>query len=115
MTEQPSTQASDASVEELIQAKGLTAARITPADIEALMDRVDCIGSVIPDTTTTVVHAFLDERFYLGTTHSACVSPENFDEQIGLKIAREKMVALVKDKLWEMEGYRLYMSQQQEA
>jgi hypothetical protein len=34
---------------------------------------------------------------------SAAVSLENFDEEIGRKIAREK----ARDKIWQLEGYRL--------
>lgn len=82
--------------------------RVTSREINALLDRVTCIGSSIQGTTTTIVHAFLDEKYYLGSEYSACVSPENFDEQIGIQIAREKLLPLVRNKLWEFEGYRLY-------
>lgn len=34
---------------------------------------------------------------------SACVSPENFDEQVGRDIAREKAV----DQIWPLMGYAL--------
>lgn len=34
---------------------------------------------------------------------SACVSIENFNEEIGRKIARDKAI----NKLWELEGYAL--------
>lgn len=37
------------------------------------------------------------------TGESACVSPENFDADIGRKIAREKAV----EKLWPLLGYEL--------
>lgn len=98
----------DALVEMQIKAKGLTAPRITVEDIDALMGRVTCVGSVISGTTVTAMHAFLDEKFLLCSTHSACVSPENFDEEIGIYVARDKLVPLVREKLWELEGYRLY-------
>lgn len=98
----------DQAIEQEIQAKGLTAPRITPDMIDALMQRVQVIGHVLPDTTTTVMHGLLDGKFLLGTAFSACVSAENFDEQIGLKIAHEKLEAQVREKLWELEGYRLY-------
>lgn len=35
--------------------------------------------------------------------HSACVDPKNYDEAIGVSICERK----IKDKLWELEGYRL--------
>ena len=34
---------------------------------------------------------------------SACVDPENYDEQIGLDLAKEN----IKNRLWELEGYLL--------
>ena len=34
---------------------------------------------------------------------SACVDPENYNKEVGLQICIEK----VKNKLWELEGYRL--------
>ncbi len=37
------------------------------------------------------------------TGESACVSPENFDEQLGRKFAREKAV----EKIWALKGYLL--------
>ena len=37
------------------------------------------------------------------TGESACVSPENFDESIGKKVARENAI----EKIWPLEGYLL--------
>lgn len=37
------------------------------------------------------------------TGESACASPENFDEEIGRKIARQNAV----NKIWLLEGYLL--------
>jgi hypothetical protein len=37
------------------------------------------------------------------TGESACVSPENFDAEIGRKVARQKAV----EKIWPLEGYLL--------
>lgn len=37
------------------------------------------------------------------TGESACASPENFDDEIGRKIARQNAVA----KIWPLEGYLL--------
>lgn len=98
----------DQAVEQEIQAKGLNAPRITPGHINDLMERV-IFNIIVPeDTTSTFAHAYLDGTFYLATGHSACVSPENFNAEIGQKIALNKAEAMAKDKLWELEGYRLY-------
>lgn len=104
-----SEQQDDRSIGQQIEALGLTGPRITPEHIEALMERVGLVCSHHEGTTTTMCHAFLDGRFFLGATYSACVSPENFDEELGIKIASGKAVAMVRDRLWELEGYRLYM------
>lgn len=98
----------DQAIEKEIQAKGLTAPRITPADIEALMARVTYVTVVPEGTTSTFTHAYLDGRFSLATGHSACVSPENFNAEIGAKVAKGKAEAAARDKLWELEGYALY-------
>ncbi|TJV03759.1 MAG: hypothetical protein E5Y35_26270, partial [Mesorhizobium sp.] len=40
---------------------------------------------------------------YTVTGESACASPENFDAELGYKIAREN----ARKKIWALEGYRL--------
>ena len=37
------------------------------------------------------------------TGESACASPENFDAELGKKIARSN----ARDKIWALEGYAL--------
>ncbi len=98
----------DQTIEQEIQAKGLTAPRISKDQIDALMARVQYSVFGIGGTTSTFAHAYLDGKFLLATGHSACVSPENFNAEIGEKIALGKAEAAAKDKLWELEGYRLY-------
>lgn len=105
-------------IEQEIQAKGLTAPRITPADIEANIvsehyftatDGV--IGTGEYDIPTTIP-ANLDlltfcvlvlKNGYTVTGESACASPENFDADIGRKIARQNAV----QKIWPLMGYEL--------
>lgn len=96
-------------VEEMIQDKGLNAPRILPAQIQALAARVSHTFDV--QGTSTFCHAFLDGKFYLATGHSACVSPANFNEGIGRKVAYDNMAVAMNNKLWELEGYRLYREQ----
>lgn len=97
---------SEQQIEKEIQDKGLTAPRVTPDVINALADRVTYRYDV--QGTSTFCHAFLDDKFYLATGHSACVSPENFNADIGRKIAAENVAKPMRDKLWELEGYALY-------
>lgn len=98
----------DSSIEAEIQAKGLTAPRVTPATIDALVNRVSHVYFV--HETSTFCHAFLDGKFFLASGHSACVSKENFDHALGRKIAYENMLEPMRNKLWEMEGYALRKS-----
>ena len=100
---------SDSAIEREIVAKGLTAPRITPADIEATQKT--CEFHVFPGTMLTVACLTLRNGFTV-TGESACASPENFNAEIGRKIALANAV----NKIWALEGYllreRLYQAQQ---
>lgn len=87
-------------VEKEIQAKGLTAPRVTPQRIEEVI--VDEAYHVFPGTTVTVCCLALANGFNV-VGESACASPENFDEALGRKIARDN----AKGKIWALEGYAL--------
>lgn len=103
-----SPQVTDGSIESEIQAKGLTAPRVLPATIDALVARVSHVYFV--HETSTFCHAFLDGTYYLATGHSACVSKDNFDHALGRKIAYDNMLEPMRNKLWELEGYSLRKS-----
>lgn len=83
-----------------IAAKGLTAPRVMPADLEAevLAEQFH----VFPGTMLTVCCLTLRNGFTV-TGESACASPENFDSALGQKIARQKAI----EKLWPLLGFRL--------
>lgn len=111
-------------IEKEIQAKGLTAPRVTLNDIEA---------EIIAETCFTAAEGFIGayhthDSVYQGegqvhheafglltfcvlvlrngftvTGESACASPENFDAELGRKIARQNAVA----KVWPLLGFRL--------
>lgn len=87
-------------LEEELKAKGLNAPRLTPADIEATIIKEEY--HIFPNTTFTVCLLTLRNGFNVHGT-SACASPENFDEEIGRKLARDK----AKNKIWDLEGYLL--------
>lgn len=120
-----SPRADDDGIDQEIQAKGKTAPRITPADIEA---------NIIDEVYFTAEHGYqaamkeqypdlaaLGNKFPHGglrlltfcvltlrngftvTGESACASPENFDAEIGRKIARANAV----QKIWPLMGYEL--------
>jgi hypothetical protein len=83
-----------------IVAKGLTAPRITPAHINAQI--ISEAYYVFPGTTVTVCLLTLANGFTV-TGESACASAANFNEDIGRSIARDN----ARDKIWQLEGYRL--------
>jgi len=103
----------DTGIEQEIVAKGLTAPRVTPADIEAniagefsftvgaVARALHCPVSDAIDLLTICVLT-LNNGFTV-TGESACASPENFDAEIGRKIARANAV----QKIWPLMGYAL--------
>ncbi|MEM1149304.1 MAG: Gp49 family protein [Pseudomonadota bacterium] len=87
-------------IETELQAKGLDAPRLTPDMIDACIVGEDF--HVFPGTTLTVCCLHLRNGFTV-TGESASASPENFDRQIGQKIARDN----ARQKIWALEGYLL--------
>jgi hypothetical protein len=105
----------DESVEQEIQRKGLTAARITPQHVEdviseevyivpaqAVHDRGAQVASNSPLRLLTICILVLKNGFTV-TGESACASAANFDEALGRRIARDN----AKQKIWALEGYLL--------
>lgn len=87
-------------IEEEIQAKDLGAPRVTPGDLDSKIMRIQY--HVFPGTTLTVCCLTLSNGYSV-TGQSACASPENFNPEIGEKIA----YAEARDKIWNLEGYLL--------
>lgn len=113
----------DQAIEQEIQAKGLTAPRITPADIEANIasEHYFVAGDAL-QSENTVHHVAKDlggwtlggaqlltfcvlqlRNGFTVTGESACASPENFDAEVGRKIARQNAIG----KVWPLMGYEL--------
>ncbi len=115
-------------IEQEIQAKGLTAPRITPADIEAAVvsehyftahqgdakaveeaafsgGSLDAAASrPTPDALRLLTFCVLVLRNgFTVTGESACASPENFDAEVGRKIARQNALR----EVGKLEGYLL--------
>jgi Phage protein (N4 Gp49/phage Sf6 gene 66) family len=87
-------------IEAEIQEKGLNAPRLTPDLIDATI--VSEQYHVFDGTTMTVCALKL-RNGYIVTGESAAASPQNFDQAIGRKIAREN----ARNKIWALEGYLL--------
>lgn len=126
---------SDQSIEAEIQAKGKTAPRVTPADVEANIASEhyftagegvigafaaaefashsgDSVTLLRGAASTEVLKPSLNlltfcvvvlKNGFCVTGESACASPENFDAEIGRKIARQNAV----QKIWPLMGYEL--------
>ena len=111
-------------IEKEIQAKGLTAPRITPADIEANIasehyftgadgslamlsmteaDPIEAYNSLPKSLHLLTFCILVLQNGFTVTGESACASPENFDAEIGRKIARQNAV----QKIWPLMGYEL--------
>lgn len=113
-------------VEQEIQEKGLDAPRVTPADIEAEiasehyftalqgarmegLDFIDKLGQVPapmplrPELGLLTFCVLVLRNGFTVTGQSACASPENFDEMLGRKIARQNAAS----NIWPLLGYVL--------
>jgi len=87
-------------IEKEIQEKNLNAPRLTPDYIDSVID--DKYYHVVPNTTMTICVLTLRNGFQV-TGHSAAASKENFDKDIGRKLAFEK----AREQIWQLEGYLL--------
>jgi hypothetical protein len=80
--------------------KGLTAPRVTPAEVEAAI--ASETYTVLPNGRTTVCQLTLGNGFTVeGISAAVCI--ENFDAEIGNKIARANAV----NQIWPLLGFRL--------
>ena len=109
----------DKQIEKEIQDKGLTAPRVTPQDLqdniasEHYFTAGDGIaGRCYREVSTLHSPQSLElltfcvlvlKNGFTVTGESACASPENFDAEIGRKIARQN----AEQKIWPLMGYAL--------
>ena len=110
----------DETIEQEIQAKGLTAPRVMPADIEANIASEHYFtaadGARMSPDGNWPIHklntgslglltfcVLVLRNGFTVTGESACASPENFDAELGRKIARQNAVS----RIWPLMGYEL--------
>lgn len=106
-------------IEAEIKAKGLTAPRVTPQRIEEVIaaefyftasegagasgyTSKSQLENLSPLSLLTFCVLVMQNGFTV-TGESACASPENFNAELGRKIARQNAIA----KIWPLEGYLL--------
>lgn len=107
-------------IEQEIKDKGLTAPRVTPDDVEAEIaseyfftasdgaymggnPAEESVPIPPPQLDLLTFCVLILRNGFTVTGESACASPENFDAEIGRKIARQNAVA----KIWPLLGFRL--------
>lgn len=109
----------DQAIEQEIQAKNLTAPRVTPADIEANIASEHYFtaaegvagatglypndGHPVQPLALLTFYVLVLKNGFTVTGESACASPENFDAELGRKIARQNAL----QKVWPLMGYAL--------
>jgi len=109
----------DEQIENEIQAKGLTAPRVTPTDIEAeivgeyyftaaqgIMKAQltsDAAPNVPVEANLLTFCVLVLRNGFTVTGESACAAPANFNAEVGQKIARQNAV----QKVWPLLGFRL--------
>lgn len=119
---------SDQAIEKEIQAKGLNAPRVTPDHIQSVIVSEHYFtalegvvghlvepfsgGDAMLEAARLPVEPALGlltfcvlvlKNGFTVTGESACASPENFDAELGRKIARQNAI----NKIWPLEGYLL--------
>lgn len=101
----------EAAIEKEIQAKGLNAPRLSPEHIDAqivseVSGRASDLFKGVPTMPAleclTICVLTLKNGFTI-VGKSACASPENYDADLGHKIARED----ARKQIWALEGYLL--------
>ena len=92
------------SIEAEIVAKGKTAPRVTPADLQANIEHVEFVKH-ISKSGQVLRWAVLTTRngFAVTGRPSASVSPENDDAEIGEEVALDNAT----QELWPLMGYQL--------
>ena len=121
----------DQQIEQEIQSKGLNAPRVTPEDIQdnirsehyftANQGVIGChseaaagtyedgelrpVRTIYAPTELTLLTfcVLVLRNGFTVTGESACASPENFDAELGKKIARQNAM----QKMWPLMGYEL--------
>ena len=87
-------------IEQELQKKGLNAPRLSPAKIDGVI--VSETYTVLPSAKCMICELTLKNGFTV-RGESACVSKENFNEEIGRKIS----CANAREKIWQLEAYLL--------
>jgi hypothetical protein len=90
----------------------MDAPRVTRDQIDRLFEKLEYVYHVPESTTVTFCSVFLPgkegRKFLIATGMSACVSPANFNKEVGENQSKQNASHQAYDKLWELEGYALF-------
>ena len=87
-------------IEGLCEDKRLDAPRLHPEDIDSVI--MSKTFTNLPSGKAMICEITLRNGFTV-RGEAACVSPENFDQEIGEKVSFEN----AREKIWQLEGYLL--------
>lgn len=94
----------DESIEDEIRSKGLTAPRVTPADLLNNIKHVEYVIHITPNWQVLRWAVITTKNGFAVTGRpSVAVSPANDDAEIGQKVARENAM----NEMWPLMGYAL--------
>lgn len=101
----------EAAIEKEIQDKNLNASRLTPEAIDAqIVAEVSGRASVLfkdvpshPALECLTICVLVLKNGFTVVGKSACASPENYDLELGHKIAKQN----AREQIWALEGYLL--------
>lgn len=86
--------------------------RLTKDYIDSLLNKVEVYTTTAQLPIPHVIAiAWLDGKFHLGTAISkADIATGYFNEELGIERSTDDVLKLAENKLWELEGYKLYSS-----
>ena len=103
----PTIPKDEADIQAMIQAKELPGVRLTPEYINLLHASLQVETVRLGHSTTVVAAAYLPDGALVTTAYSKPADSASFDLEVGIESARRTVLAAAREKLWELEGYRL--------
>lgn len=102
------TQERDQQIEQQIQEIGLNAPRVKAEHIDQIMEKV--VYNFTQVSEKRVICQGVLGNFWIADGNSVSVDPKNFNLKLAKEISLESAKEAVRKKLWEFEGWRLFIS-----
>lgn len=81
--------------------------RVTQEQITAIVADMKFTTARVGDSTITGCWSYLPNGFCVAYGQSGCVDPNNYNAEVGQRIAQKNCYEETIRKLWEFEGYIL--------